>query len=449
LNVQLVRHAKAEKKKSRWDGPAPLRPLTLLGLRQARALAERLGGRDIDRIVSSPALRCRQTLEPLAREKGLPIEAYECLAKGEAPAKAAEFIAGLDADSIVCCTHWELIPDLVSELQELGVDVELASREVDEGHERADDEPRRLAVLDMGSTSFHLLVADVTRAGHLQPVDRVRSMLRLGVSVGKGSRIPDDVFERAVAAAAEKREIAEALGAERLIAVGTAALRDARNGAELSARIAEAVRVPVRLLTGEEEARVIFAAFRRRVVLPRGPALGVDLGGGSLELAVGDEDSVLFETTLRLGVTRLQGELGQHDPMKKRDVLAIRSQVSRSLEAIAPSIERLAPSLAVVAGGTARALGELVIAGRDGSPARTINGLEIPLRELRETTERLVRATHAERLEMRGMRRRRADLLPIGALVLLALAESLELGGLTVCDWGLREGVLLDAATEP
>jgi len=244
------------------------------------------------------------------------------------------------------------------------------------------------------------------------------------------------------------RRHARGEGAEELIAVGTAALRDADNGPELTRRIAETLRVPVRLLSGEEEARLIFGAFRRRIVLPRGPALGVDLGGGSLELAVGDDHDLPFEETLRVGVTRLHIELVQHDPMKKREVRAVREHVRARVEPLAARIRRLAPSVCIAAGGTARAFGDLALGLRGDASRRTVNALELPLSELRDITERLVESSHDERLAMPGMRSRRADLLPTGGVILVTIAEVLGLAGYTLCDWGLREGVLLDAAKQ-
>jgi exopolyphosphatase/pppGpp-phosphohydrolase len=131
--------------------------------------------------------------------------------------------------------------------------------------------------------------------------------------------------------------------------------------------------------------------------------------------------------------------------MTAGEVSEIRKQV-RSL--LAPKLRHVAahaPVACVVTGGTARAFGWLVTALRGLRPARTVNQLEIPLAELRDATERLVRSTHGERLRMPGMRRRRADLLPTGGLVLTTAAECLDLDGYTITDWGLRECVLLEA----
>jgi exopolyphosphatase/guanosine-5'-triphosphate,3'-diphosphate pyrophosphatase len=217
------------------------------------------------------------------------------------------------------------------------------------------------------------------------------------------------------------------------------------NGGALTRAIGRALGTRVRMLSGEEEARLIFAAFRRRVWMPRGRILAADLGGGSLELAVGDDHDVLYETTLALGVARLHSQLVRSDPMAPGEATAVRERVARLLAPKLRPIAARAPVACVVAGGTARALGWLVTGLRGLRPARSVNHLEIPLEELRAVTDRLLRSSHAERLRMPGMRRRRADLLPTGALVLSAAAELLDLDGYTITDWGLREGVMLEA----
>jgi exopolyphosphatase/guanosine-5'-triphosphate,3'-diphosphate pyrophosphatase len=156
---------------------------------------------------------------------------------------------------------------------------------------RHSDAKLRVAVLDLGSTSFHLLVADASPTGRIERVVRQRVMLRLGATIAAEGEIPKAIAARAVESARELQGLAEAHGAERLIPVATAALRDARNGAALASSIARELGTKVRVLSGLEEARLIFGAFRRRVPLGDAAALGMDLGGGSLELAIGDARS--------------------------------------------------------------------------------------------------------------------------------------------------------------
>jgi exopolyphosphatase/guanosine-5'-triphosphate,3'-diphosphate pyrophosphatase len=132
--------------------------------------------------------------------------------------------------------------------------------------------------------------------------------------------------------------------------------------------------------------------------------------------------------------------------MRTREARAVYERVRDEVAPHLPRVRSRRPRLFVVAGGSARALGHLVVALRGLRPARSVNQLAIPLDELRQTTDLLVRSSHDERLRLPGIRKRRADLLPTAALVLTALAEALGVDPWTVSDWGLREGVLLDAA---
>ncbi len=468
MKAHLLRHAKAERRLD-WDAPDPLRPLAPRGLRQAREIAETLASEGVQRIVSSPHLRCTQSVAPLAAVTGLDVEIDERLAEGESPAKALDLLHEAGDRNVVLCSHGDLIPGLLAELEERGVVLEApgsvpcekGSIWVLEGQggfprrasyrpaprpERDEDGDReRLAVLDLGSTSFRLVAFEATRAGRLTRVVNERIMLRLGAAIALDGRIPEATCDEAVATARRLGELARDAGATRLLPVGTAALRDAENGAQLAGRIGEALGAKVRVVSGEEEARLLFLAFRRRVLLPRSNALGVDLGGGSLELVVGDARRIHWEATLRIGVTRLHRELVTSDPMRKRDARRIRERLAEALEPHRDRIEALAPEMCIAAGGTARAFARLAVARRGLRASGSIDHVEIPVEELAQLTRELVRSDHDERLAFPGIRKNRADLLPAGGLVLTALAEALGIEAYTVCDWGLREGVVLEA----
>jgi phosphohistidine phosphatase SixA len=467
MKLFLVRHARSAKR-SRWKGPAWMRPLSEAGRAQARGLAEALAKSGAARLVSSPALRCRQTLVPLSIATGLPLEVDERLDEGADEAKAFELVAGLRGKPAVLCTHVAVATALLERLSADGADLAEEPR-CEKGSiwtlERARSGPWRMrydpppetrvegdpdrgairfAVLDLGSTSFHLLVADADPDGGIERVTRERVMLRLGSLIGEGGRVPEDVCERAVETARQLGATARAEGAELLLPVATAALRDAPNGRRLAERIGEALGAPTRVVSGIEEARLTFAAFRRRLDIGSRLALGLDLGGGSLELITGDARDVRWETTLPLGTTRLHAEFVRSDPMSRDEKRAIRARVLERLADYREAIGRWMPQPCIAAGGTIRALARLALADRGRDP-EAFHGLLLEADEIRDLSRRLVRSTQEERLRMPGMQRRRADLVPTGAVVLRSVVEELGLRGLTVSDWGLREGVILEA----
>ena len=468
MKIYLVRHAKAQRRLG-WEHADGMRPLSPAGHDQAMGLIERFDGVPLARVLSSPALRCRQTAEPIAARFGLSVEADARLAEGASLGGALSLVRSLGGEPTVLSCHGDLIPALVEKLvpgalaMEGGAGCPKGStwllQDGASGRARASylpppragaaspdlDTKQRIGIVDLGSTSFTLLVADVTADGHIVRVAREREMLRLGAALAQDSKLSDELCERAVEAARRLGRLADRAGAQELVAVATSAMRDAKNGRKLAERLGRALGSEVRILAGEEEARLIFSAFRRRVGLGDENALGLDLGGGSLELAVGNASGLRFETTLRLGVTRLHGELVKSDPMTAAETRALRARVEEALDPIAGRVRALGSVRCIAAGGTVRALARLLLGVPDEAPTADLRGLLVSADDFDGLARRLARSSHAERLEIPGIDEKRADLLPTGAVVMATVLARLSLPGLMICDWGLREGVILNA----
>lgn len=310
--------------------------------------------------------------------------------------------------------------------------------------------PVRAAVWDLGSSSFQVLVCDAGPCGTLEPVMRRRALLNLGFAVGASGSIPADRVAASVAAATRLRGALDEVRPDVVVALATAALRDATNGVQVVARLEQVVGTPVRVLDGEEEARLCFGGQRAGIWMGDGPVLGLDLGGGSFEVAVGHGHDVVLATSAPVGATRLQGELATGDPLSESDAAAIRS---RTVEALVPVRSALTPyagvaGRTVVSGGTARALARLATARTRGRPSgRTteVNQVELPTLQVVELASRLAVLDLRERLALPGMPPRRAPMLPIGAAILETFALEMGVDRFVVSEWGLREGALLDA----
>src|SRR5689334_12977162 len=209
----------------------------------------------------------------------------------------------------------------------------------------------RIAALDLGSNSFHLLVADVHLDGTFTAVAREKEMLRLGDEVGRHGRIPPATADRAIAAIRRLRGLADALGAREVIAKATSAIRTAANGPEFIDRIEAETRVEVEVINGNEEARLVFAAIRASVVLEPAPALCIDVGGGSVEIMVGDAAGMRWATSLPLGVGRLTAECVHDDPPSRDDRKRLDARVHSGLETLVAEVRGRAPRLGVGTSG--------------------------------------------------------------------------------------------------
>lgn len=310
--------------------------------------------------------------------------------------------------------------------------------------------PVRAAVWDLGSSSFHLLVCEAGPGATLTPVLHRRALLNLGLSVGAGGAIPRDRLAAAVSAAKRLRGGLSEGRADVVVALATAALRDAANSAEAVERLERVVGSTVRVLDGEEEARLCFVGQRAGVWTGPGPTLGMDLGGGSLEVAVGADGRIPVATSAAIGPARLRGELGTGDPMTPGERRILQE---RTVEAMAPVLRAVGgyPGVAartVVSGGTVRALARLATARARRRPSAgpgEVNQVELPAEQVCELAERLAALDLRARRQLPGMQARRAPLLPVGAVVLATVAGVLGVERYVVSEWGLREGALLDA----
>jgi len=301
----------------------------------------------------------------------------------------------------------------------------------------------RCAVLDLGSTSFQLLVTDATPDGSLTHVLRDRVILNLGAEVASSGRVPDDLLDRALHTVARFRDIAERSGAEAVWPVATSAFRDAANQPWLSKALRGALGVPVRILGGDEEVQCTVSGIRASVALPVDPWLAFDLGGGSLEIALVQGEQVRWTGSFPLGAARLARTMVDHDPMSRPERRDLRRLVK---DLVAPAVEACGPlddPTCIIAGGTAGALGRLLAARRWPTPPTSLNQFEVSVDALSELSRTVCSSSIEERLTMPGIDERRADLLPAGSVVLATALEQFGAGSAVHSEWGLREGVVL------
>jgi exopolyphosphatase/guanosine-5'-triphosphate,3'-diphosphate pyrophosphatase len=309
---------------------------------------------------------------------------------------------------------------------------------------RASDR-ERIAVLDLGSTTFQLLVADATPDGSLTPVLRDRVVLNLGVVLAGRGRIDEGVAASAAETARRLHAIAVRAGSGRVLSIATSALRDSPNRAELAALLEDAVGGPVRFIDGREEARLTFAGVAASVAIGEGATLLLDLGGGSLEVALAGGEGLRWGVSLPVGAGRLTGQLVGHDPPTRAERKQVRAVVDEAVAPLAARVAEARPRRFVASGGTAGALARLLAARRWPAPPSSLNQMIVPVEDLRELTRELSGLSLGERLRLPGIDERRAELLPAGGWILAGAAAELGATELVHSEWGLREGAILDA----
>ena len=303
----------------------------------------------------------------------------------------------------------------------------------------------RVAVLDLGSNSFRLLVADVDDDGSILPVLREREMLHLGGVVAEHGGIDDASLARARSAAHHLSQLAKRTGADRRIVVATAAIRDSDNRQNVVSTLSEATGEEVRVLTGEEEASLAFLGAAASVSMPPGAHLVLDLGGGSLELAIGRTTEVEWSASVNLGVSRMWAEVGRAEPLTADAIAHLTSRVRDTLAPLGAAIDSYDPVAVVSVGGANRSLAQLIAPERMRWQPETLNQFLVTRDEVDTLSTLLLDTPRRGRLKMPGMKSSRAAQMPTAAVIVSTVLEALGMDRTHLSYWGLREGAILDA----
>lgn len=304
---------------------------------------------------------------------------------------------------------------------------------------------RVLAFLDMGTNSIRLLLVRINHNRSYTLLLQQREVIRLGEGAFQEELLQDAAMERAILAARGFVDIARAYGAEELVAVATAATRDAANREEFLDRLAKEAGVDMRVISGREEARLIYLGVVSGLVLESRKAVFIDIGGGSTEVTVGDQFEHYYLDTLKLGAIRLAGIFFRPDetgPISEDRYALIRQYVSSAAVRTVQRVRNLEPEIAVGSSGTIMNLAEITL--RRTKKRRLERNDTVRLDELRETIHILRELPLEQRRNVPGINPERADIIVPGAAVLETLLEEMGVTELMVSDRGLREGLLMD-----
>ena len=304
----------------------------------------------------------------------------------------------------------------------------------------------RLGVLDVGSNTVHLLVVDAHRGAQPTAMHDDKSVLRLSEHVGEDGLLSKTGEKDLLKAVQRACAQAEEQGCDELLALVTSAIREARNGLEVLDRIRGRTGVDLKVLTGEEEARLTFLAVRRWFGWSAGQLLVLDIGGGSLELASGVDEDPDVALSLPLGAGRMTRRfLPSAYDGGPPDLAALEKLDSHAAELLRPAAKELRdagrPDLVAATSKTFRTLARLTGAAPYSAGLRVHR--ELSLVGLDQLVGFVSRIESSALAELRGVSPDRAHQVPAGAVVAAATMRALDVPCVRICPWALREGVIL------
>ena len=305
--------------------------------------------------------------------------------------------------------------------------------------------PRRIAAIDIGSNSVRQIVADVSADGAIQVVDEMKAAPRLGSGLVDTGALQDDAIARAIEAIARMATLARQLGAERIEAVATSAVRDASNGDAFLQRVHRETGLYVRALDGEEEARLSFRSALAHFELGAGRAVVADIGGGSLELVLSVDGVVERLASLPLGAVRLTERFLRDGSTRPKVLRRLRREVRATLRPHLPLRDWRGAAL-IGSGGTFTNLAGLYLTRQGVFTARSVHAARVPRGDVEHVLDMLHAMSAEERRAVEGLNSDRADIIVAGLAVVAEVMARLEAREVQVSRYGIREGLLLEAA---
>ena len=301
----------------------------------------------------------------------------------------------------------------------------------------------RVAAIDVGSNSLHMIIAQVDADGAATILWRMKEMVGLGRNSFPSQHLSDEAMDRAIVALRRFRDSATRRGCEKVVAVATSAVREAANGGDFIERARREVGMNIRVVSAREEARLIYLGVRHAIEFPGGPHLVVDVGGGSVELIVADQKQALLLESRKLGSARMTARFISHDPPKKREISAMVEHLAGELDDVTAQILHFQPVRAIGTSGTMENLA-LMCSGHHNEKEDEQNPPTIERGHLDKLVDRLLESQAKDRVQIRGLDEKRQDQIIAGALLVQMVMKRLSLKRIVLCRSALREGILLD-----
>jgi exopolyphosphatase/guanosine-5'-triphosphate,3'-diphosphate pyrophosphatase len=309
-------------------------------------------------------------------------------------------------------------------------------------------EERRVAAIDIGTNSIHLLIAAVDPSLHsFRVLLAEKATTRLGERDPVTGDLGGEAIERAFLTLRHCRDLARSHGVEQILTAATSAVREAPNGREVLQAIQDQLGLEVDLVSGPEEARLIYLGVLSGMAFDQTPHIILDIGGGSTELILADGSDARVLTSTRIGAVRLQRDFCQEDPLPPSRRTFLEAYIQGALDpAVAQLRQALQPGekpIMVATSGTAMAMASLLASEEGRTPLR-LQGYRLTRSRLQGLLNRLVGMPLEQRKQLTPINERRAEIIVPGALILYTAMAMLQMRELVVCERALREGLIVD-----
>lgn len=300
---------------------------------------------------------------------------------------------------------------------------------------------RKIAVIDLGTNTFHILIAQAV-ADSVEVLHREKIAVKIGEGGINEKVILKKAQTRAIAALKHFKEIADRFAVTEIYATATSAIRNARNSKKITDKIFQETGIRVQVISGEEEAELIYCGVKNALKLSQEKSLIMDIGGGSIEFIIADHQRSYYKQSFEIGAQRLLDLFHYHDPMLPEEVSRLDTFLEEKLLPLHQAIEKLKPRTLIGSSGSFETLSDIYCQAQEigRHPDATEYPLTIP--SFYEIFQDLLKKNREERLLIPGMIPLRVDMIVVACCLIRFVLERYQLGNIRVSAYALKEGLL-------
>jgi exopolyphosphatase/guanosine-5'-triphosphate,3'-diphosphate pyrophosphatase len=301
----------------------------------------------------------------------------------------------------------------------------------------------RIGVIDLGTNTFNLLVADISNNGNLSIVYRDELGIKLGQGGINRKVITDEAYERGIQGFRNHLLKAERWEPEDVLAVATSGIRSTKNGARFIQEIRKRFGIAVKTITGEEEAELIYRGARQAVNMKGETALIIDIGGGSNEFIIGNQDNWFWKKSLDIGIARILEQFKPSDPITNSEIQQMNKHYEEALTPLLDPMEKYHPGLFIGCAGTFQTVRHMLREeGVLNNEDKQQPSVEISYEHFKTLHDKLLRSTAAERKEMKGLELFRVDMIVLAGLFVNFIMEKWSFKKMVQSEYSILEGVV-------
>ena len=299
----------------------------------------------------------------------------------------------------------------------------------------------KIAIIDMGTNTFHLLIAEGDERG-FNIIYRDRLAVKIGMGGINQGMIMESGVHRALLAMQSFKNVIDEHAVQTVYAFGTSALRNARNGQEVVEKIKNVTGIDANIISGEQEAQFIYLGVKAALSLGDEINLIVDIGGGSIEFIIANHTEVFWKESFEIGAQRLLEKFQKHDPIIREEIISLNQYFNESLKPLFKAIEQYRPTILVGSSGTFDTLSDIFCILHDIHKSPDEIETPLTLEGFHEIYSELITKNRAERMQIPGMIEMRVDMIVVACCLIKFLLEKYSFSRIRVSTYSLKEGVL-------